>query len=314
MGKILFSNRLSPVLGLLCTLLCAGAAAQQPSISSEVTGGEFEYTVRKGDSLTLVGARFGVGIGVLAEDNGLSRTAFLREGQTLRIENRHVVPQTLKDGIVVNVPQRMLFFFQSGQPAKAFPVAVGRKNWRTPLGTFRVLSKEENKVWHVPKSIQEEMRREGEIVKQEVPPGPENPLGPYWFRISPSCGIHATNFPASIYSFLTHGCIRLQPDAAAELYPLVQPGTPVAIIYEPMLFARVADECYLEVNRDVYGLKTPAVDSVRAWAASSGLEGAMDWSLVDKIIRSADGIARQVCRSSPDSATESGIFQLALTG
>jgi L,D-transpeptidase ErfK/SrfK len=126
--------------------------------------------VQKGDSLTLVGARFGVTITTLATLNGLRSNEFLREGQTLRVDNRHIVPRTLEDGIVVNVPQRMLFFFKSGRLVHGYPVAVGRTDWETPRGAFHVTEKQHNKVWHVPKSIQEEMRRERQVVRQ--PAGP----------------------------------------------------------------------------------------------------------------------------------------------
>jgi L,D-transpeptidase ErfK/SrfK len=109
----------------------------------------------------------------------------------------------------------MLFFFKSGGLVGTYPVAVGKVDWETPIGAFRVLEKQHQKAWHVPKSIQEEMRREGQVVRQEVPPGPDNPLGEFWIRISPSCGIHGTNFPASVYGVSTHGCLRLQAKAIA---------------------------------------------------------------------------------------------------
>jgi L,D-transpeptidase ErfK/SrfK len=271
-------------------------AAQKPSAAPGMTGGLFSYVVQKGDSLTLVGARFGITVATLAALNGLRSNAFLRQGQTLQIDNRHLMPRMLENGIVVNIPQRMLFFFESGRLVGDYPVAVGRPDWQTPTGTFRVLEKQHQKVWHVPKSIQEEMRRERQVVRQEVPPGPENPLGEYWMRFSPSCGIHGTNFPASVYSVSTHGCLRLQPEAIADIYPMVWEGMPVEIIYQPVLYGKIDDTCYLEVNRDVYGRRPPALEPIEAWAAASGLIGAIQWSLVVDELRSSRGIARAICR------------------
>ena len=287
-------ERLSVLLALVI-LLFAIAMAQPSPATAEITGGIFSYEAQKGDSLTLVGARFGVAVTTLAQSNGLKLDAFLRVGQILQIDNRHLVPRAVEDGIVVNIPQRMLFLFKAGRLVGGYPVAVGRPDWRTPIGMFRVLEKQHQKVWNVPKSIQEEMRREGQVVKQEVPPGPENPLGEYWIRISPSCGIHGTNFPASVYSATTHGCLRLQPEAIAEIYPLIDEGMPVEIIYEPLLYARIGDQCYLEVNQDVYGLHPPALEAIEAWAAESGLTDTINWRLVMNELRSKRGIAQGTC-------------------
>lgn len=261
-----------------------------------MTGGVFSYVVEKGDSLTLIGARFGVAVKTLALLNGLRSNAPLKEGQTLEIDNRHLVPRMLEDGIVVNVPQRMLFFFKSGQLVGGYPVAVGRPDWQTPLGTLRVLEKQHQKVWYVPESIQEEMRRERRVVRQEIPPGPENPLGEYWIRISSSCGIHGTNFPVSVYSVSTHGCLRLQPEAIAEVYPMIEVGMRVEVVYEPLLYGKIGNACYVEANQDVYNRKPLALEPIENWAAASDLMGAIKWSLLVDELRLSRGIARPVCR------------------
>ncbi|HZD42358.1 MAG TPA: L,D-transpeptidase family protein, partial [Terriglobales bacterium] len=196
-------------------------------LSSALVGQEFVHTVRKGQSLVGLGARFGVEANVLAASNGLRANAFIKEGQALRIDNRHIVPNSLADGILINIPQRMLFHMQQGQVIHSYAVGLGRPDWPTPTSKFTVVTKEENPVWDVPKSIQEEMRREGKIVQQRVPPCPENPLGKHWMGLSiPGYGIHGTIAPTSIYQFRTHGCIRLHPDDITELFAAISTGTP----------------------------------------------------------------------------------------
>jgi L,D-transpeptidase ErfK/SrfK len=271
-------------------------AAAQPPSAQRMTGAVSAYVVEKGDSLTLIGARFGVTAKALAMLNGLRPNALLKEGQRLQIDNRHLVPRMLEDGIVVNLPQRMLFFFKSSQIVGGYPVAVGHPDWQTPIGTFHVLEKQHQKTWYVPESIQEEMRRERRVVRQEVPPGPENPLGEYWIRISSSCGIHGTNFPASVYSISTHGCLRLQPEAIAELYPMIEVGMPVEIIYEPLLYGKISSGCYVEINQDIYSRKPLALEPIETWAATSDLIGTIKWSLLMSELRLSQGIARPVCR------------------
>ena len=74
---------------LLAVLLGALAAGQPPPISNALAGGQFTYAAQKGDSLTSVGARFGMDVPALAELNGLEPTARLKLGQVLRIDPRN---------------------------------------------------------------------------------------------------------------------------------------------------------------------------------------------------------------------------------
>jgi len=57
--------------------------------------------------------------------------------------------------VLVNVPQRMVFAV-FGNGVAAYPIAVGRASWPTPLGEFVIASKETNPTWDVPESIREE--------------------------------------------------------------------------------------------------------------------------------------------------------------
>lgn len=289
----------NPIL-LLCSvfILWGGAsvgAGEGSTLSDQLVGREFTYIVQPGDSLTAIGARFGVSVSHLAAGNKLAPNARLKIAQELRVDNRHIVPRELDDGIVINLPQRMLFHFSKGQILRAYPVALGKPDWQTPAGRFKIAVKEENPVWDVPKSIQEEMRQEGKEVKTCVPPGPDNPLGKHWLGLSISgYGIHGTIAPSSIYQFQTHGCIRLHPDDVAELFPAVERGTPVLLLYRRLLVARIGERIFLEVHRDIYG-KQPSVEAeLREWAENAKLAARVDWRLADDIIRRQQGIAREV--------------------
>jgi L,D-transpeptidase ErfK/SrfK len=280
---------------LLAVLFGINAAGSPIPASGALSGGPVTYAARVGDSLTRVAARFGMEVPTLAELNGLKPTARLKLGQELRIYNPHLVPFSLDDGIVINIPQRMLFYFKSGSLVAAYPVGLGRRTWRTPQGDFEVLEKEKDKTWIVPVSIQEEMLAKGKPVREQVPPGPENPLGRHWIRISPSEGIHGTNAPASIYQFQTHGCIRLLPENIASLFEEVPIGTPVKIVYEPVLLARLADgEYYLEVHPDVYRKAGNPLETVRQMAEAAGADSMIDWREVRKAIRERRGLAENV--------------------
>jgi len=288
------------VLCLLASLSLSVSAADLPPLSHGVSGGDSEYIVRSGDFLIAIGARFGVAAKVLAQQNAIRYDAIIRPGQRLHIHNPHIVPAvvpgTLDDGILINLPQRMLFHFSAGSLTAAYPVGLGKPTWPTPEGEFTIVTRETNKAWKVPKSIQEEMRRENKLVREEVPPGPDNPLGAHWLGLSLwGYGIHGTIAPSSVYHFQSHGYIRLHPDDVAELFEQVKAGTPGRIIYQPVLLALLDDgRILLEVHRDIYDKGIDPAQTVRDMAEANGLSPDIDWPLVDEVIAAQDGLAREV--------------------
>jgi L,D-transpeptidase ErfK/SrfK len=283
---------------LACLLWWTGVAgADEPlRVARALVGGEFAYTARSGDSLSRIAARFGVDVPVLARDNGLRPTARLRLGQDVRVDNRHIVLPGLEEGLLINVPQRMLYHFSGGTLLAHYPVGLGRPAWPTPLGVLHVRTLEEYPVWDVPPSIQAEMRRQGRPVLTRVPPGPDNPLGRHWIGLDRfDCGIHGTNAPSSIYRFSTHGCVRLHPDDVAELFSRVSVGTPVAIRYEPVLVARLeGPRVFLEVHPDVYRRGRDARRTVRTLAVRAGIDSLLAWLRVEQVINEQEGLARDV--------------------
>ncbi len=261
-----------------------------------IVGGEQEFTVERGNTLYEIAGFFGVDVRTIVAMNHIRVDSRIHPGQKLLIDNRHIVPFDLHDGIILNLPQRMLFFFKNGKLFGAYPAAVGRPSWPTPLRAFSVLEMRKHPVWRVPVSIQAEMRRNGWAVETRVPPGPDNPLGDYFIGLSiPGYGIHSTNAPESIYTFGTHGCVRLHPDDAEQLYKNVKIGDRGEIIYEPYLLARLLDgKVFLEVNYDIYGKRGPALPVIKAIADSNHLENLIDWSRAAEVIRRAQGIAQEV--------------------
>jgi len=267
-----------------------------PRLARGIVGREFDYTVARDQSLQSIGARYGIDPRLLASENGLAPGAPIKPGRVLHIDNRHLVPADLDDGILINVPQKMLFFFCRGAVEAAYPVGLGRPTWPTPRGGFQVLELREHPVWRVPKSIQHEMAMQGKLVKTVVPPGPDNPLGDYWIGLSiPAIGIHSTSAPMSIYGFRTHGCIRLHPEDAEALFDAVAVGQPGQIVYEPVLLGKLDDgRIFLEVHRDVYRKGASDLDDLQAIAYSHDLENLINWTRGAEVVRKADGIARDV--------------------
>lgn len=269
---------------------------QNASVVSTVVGGERTHVVARGESWTSIGARAGVSPAVLAARNGRTTRAALRAGESIVVDNRHIVPIVPNASIVINVPQRMLFHVVDGRLRAHYPVAVGAAASQTPLGPFTIIERETDPTWDVPTSIQEEMRREGKPVVTRMPPGPDNPLGKYWLRMSfGSFGVHGTNAPLSIYSATTHGCVRMHPDDIAELYPLTAEGDIGRTIYEPVLAAVTAEgRVYLEVNRDIYRRVPNMYDLAIEAIARAGAVSLVDLERVRDVVRASEGIAVDV--------------------
>ncbi len=259
---------------------------------------EATYTVRPGDNLHLIAGRHGVGWRVVAAQNGLPPPYRLRAGQTLTIRTRWIVPPPA-EGILVNLPEARLYLYRDGQLQRVYGLGLGMPTWKTPEGDFTVRSKAYKPTWHVPPSIQREMADQGKEVKTIVPPGPDNPLGEHWLQLSkPGYGIHGTIAPASIGQFQSHGCIRVHPDDMAELYDLVEKGTPVAIHYAPLKLARTEDgRIFLEAHRDIYKQAPWSLETLRRAAAAYGLMERIDWTKAETVLNEKTGQAEDVTRA-----------------
>ena len=276
----------------------AEPSAALPPVSHRVVGGEFDFTAADGDTFTTIGSRFGESPKVLASENGKQVTDHPDAGDIVHVDNRHIVPIEGIDLIEVNLPQRMLFHFEDGGVTGVYPVAIGQpgRQWQTPIGSFRVIQMREDPTWRVPASIQQEEEAAGKDVVDEVDPGPDNPLGKYWIGLSfPIIGIHGTNHPVSVYSYRTHGCVRLHPDDIEALFKAVDLNDRGIIVYYPLMLAQLDDgRIFVESERDIYHKGTGGIEALKALAQSSRIDNLIDWFRASEVVTDEDGIARDV--------------------
>jgi L,D-transpeptidase ErfK/SrfK len=312
-------RKLAPLIllpGLLLTLAAAAAApkASCPEWSSlyhQVAGGEEQYQVNRGENLTTLALRKGVKWQWLAARNDIKKPFRLKPGMILKINTSHIVPAELDNGLVINLPELMLYYFRDGVYQHRYSLAVGKRTWPTPTGDYAIQNKTRNPTWVVPPSIQEEMAEQGREVLEKVPPGPKNPLGAYWLGTSaPGVGLHATNIPWSVGHFVSHGCMRMLPDDIAELYPQVAIGTPVKIIYRPIKMALARQgRIYLEVHANIYRHALDPQGWVEEVARIHGLRDRIDWDRVTSILKAKDGIAYEVTRGAEAPGTRTAQSQ-----
>jgi lipoprotein-anchoring transpeptidase ErfK/SrfK len=270
--------------------------------SDRLVGSKGVYTVVKADTIRLVASKLGVTQQHLRSMNGLDAKAYLKVGQKLAYNNRKIIPQQIKDGIIINIPDRTLYYFQQGTLVTSLPVALGSatKNekyvWQTPVGKFKITAKMKDPTWTVPPSIQTEMEEQGKEIITSIPPGPENPLGKFAMKTSiPGIMIHSTTRPSSIYSFSSHGCIRLSPDQMKEFDPQIKVNTRGEIIYKPIKLA-VTDNgrVFLEVHNDIYKKSADLVAEARRMVEKQRLSEQVDWEKFKAVVKQKRGVAEDI--------------------
>ncbi len=125
--------------------------------------------------------------------------------------------------IVLKQSEHKLYQYNGGRLVDTYSCAVGTPQYPTPNGKFEILEKKKDPWWYPPKS-------DWAKDKKPVPPGPGNPLGPYWMDLGNGVGIHATPDEASLGYSASHGCIRLSEWSALQVFNAVEKGTPVYIL------------------------------------------------------------------------------------
>ena len=176
-------------------------------------------------------------------------------GERVVLPKRHILPQARREGLVLNVPEMRLYYFPvacTGEEeceVATYPVAIGRMDWKTPLGTAHVTSKKANPSWNPPEAIRLEAQADGREYPPVVPPGPDNPMGAYALYLDiPGYRIHGTNRPYGVGMRATHGCVRMYPEDIEVLFNEVPIGTDVQIVSQPVKFGWDGDTLYMEVH------------------------------------------------------------------
>ncbi len=278
----------------------------QAFASDMVIGGVKTYVVQKGDSIELIGAKHGVFWKNIVKENNIDPKLPIPEGATVTINNRKIVPRIIENGIIINIPDRTLYYFKDGK-LTAIPVGVGlpyeenNMSWQTSMGKFKIKKKRKNPTWYVPDSIQKEMELKGKPVEVSVPPGPDNPLGRYALETSiTGILIHETTRPRSVYRYLSHGCIRVLPENMEHLFNMVDVDTKGEIIYEPVKLAVLdGGKVYLEVRTDMYRKLKSSREQALTVIQERGVADKVDWEKVDRVVKEQSGIAEDVTKAAP---------------
>ena len=244
------------------------------------------YTVKPNDNLIVLAKRFNLRYRELLRLNDTT-SPYLTVGKKITLY-KSIQPSSNFNGIIVNIPERKLYYFDSGKLLMSHIISVGNPSaqWQTPIGDYKVKEKVKNPVWSVPPSIQKEMKQKGLEVITQVPAGPNNPLGNWFLALGGGIGIHSTNAPSTVGYFVSHGCIRLRPKSAEQVFNAVKKDTPVKIIYQPVkLNVDDKDNIFLEVYSDIYYKKVNIPNMVEKIIKDYHFENNVDWKKVSKAVK-----------------------------
>ncbi|GAB6905102.1 L,D-transpeptidase family protein [Desulfosarcina cetonica] len=262
----------------------------------DVVGRLATITLQRGDTLPDIARHFSLGINALSAANPGVDVWVPRAGERIVLPLSFILPETRREGIVINLAAMRLFYFKKdgGQQAVAtFPVGVGREERPTPMGQMYITRKKYRPTWYVPASIAADHRKRGDPLPSQVPPGPLNPLGEYALYLSKSGYlVHGTNKPASIGLRATNGCIRLYPENINRLFDATPVKTAVEIVSQPYLVGRHGGRVYLEAHPPYESSGTAELK--KAYAKLKKIEKqtghVLDWNKIKTVVAETRGI------------------------
>jgi L,D-transpeptidase ErfK/SrfK len=286
-----------------------------PSGRDDLIGTLTTYRIQPGDTLLDVGRWFGLSAKEISDANGHMDWWLPPAGREVILPTEHILPDSARAGIILNVPEMRLYYyfpspaytrhrrgkvtataFHGARVVYTFPVGLGRFDWKTPLGVWRVTAKVKDPTWVLPEDIyQEHLERDGEAEHVVPGGGPDNPLGHYKLDLSiPEYGLHGTNVPWGIGMTVSHGCVRLYPEDIERLYSKTPVGTAGEFVYQPIKFGWRGDALYAEVHDDLYG-KYPGLWKLATQEVQRhNLAGKVDLTRLEKAIELRAGIPTYV--------------------
>jgi L,D-transpeptidase ErfK/SrfK len=258
-------------------------------------------SVSGADLPALIAQRYNVGLNaIIAANPGTTEETF--GSHSVKIPTEFLLPSLPQKGIIINLPEMRMYYYPDDRTrVMTFPVGIGKVGRTIPIQNTVIVRKVVNPVWTPTPAIRKFNREQGIDLPYRMEAGPDNPLGPYaiYLRI-PTYLIHSTIFPESIGRRASFGCIRMHEDDIKEFFPLVKPGTPVAIINMPDKIGWNDNRLYLEAHPALEehseAHQTTLNEVVSTIENALPRQGAVlvDWQLASYILDAPDGVPHEI--------------------
>jgi len=169
--------------------------------------------VTSGDTLWNIAQIYGIPVGFIALQNGLTDADKIYPGQVLNIPVSAETPPDISQmgkQIVVILSLQKTYAYEDGKLIKVFLVSTGLPGSPTVLGSYTIYQK-------LPST-------------RMVGPGYDLPNVPWTMYFFEGYGLHGTYWHHNFGHPMSHGCVNMQTDDAKWLYDWAPLGTPVLIL------------------------------------------------------------------------------------
>lgn len=299
---------------LLCLMVTVlGASAVQGRTLSldngDVLVGEILHLqTRYEDTFADLGEIHGLGYLEIIRANPRVDPWLPGEGTAVKLPTQHLLPSTPREGIVINLAEYRLYHFREGS-VTTYPVGIGTSTNPSPLTDTRITMRLEQPAWYPPSSVRQQAEERGETLPRMIPPGPENPLGPFALQLEEAGYlIHGTNKRFGIGQQVSHGCIRMYNEDISRLVWEVDKGTQVRIVHEPVKAGVQDGIVWLQVHGQDEELSEEDYEAL--WEQTQiklttlqtrHPEIQFNRAQMEKAIERADGIPRRIGEQLPES-------------
>ena len=209
-----------------------------PPEGSRLVGTPIIITVPEGNTLPLeaFAAQYGQGLSNLLEANPGVDPFLPKSGTRLVIPQQLILPDTVREGIIVNAAEMRLYYYPpGGNTVEVLPIGIGQAGRETPRNWVTAVErKQEGPTWSPTPNTRRAYAAEGKTLPAFVPAGPDNPMGLYAIYIGRLYAIHGTNSNFGIGLRVSQGCIRLRNNDIKYLFDNVPVGTRVQLIDRPV--------------------------------------------------------------------------------
>lgn len=286
-------------------------AAPGPESNERTVIGEVAvYQPEKGDTFFDLARHFDLGYNELVDANPeVDEWIPGHFDKPVIVPQKFILPSGSYSGIVINVPEMRLYYYRpagkdGARTVVTFPVGLGREEWKTPVGKFSVREKTVNPTWVIPESIRKERIADKGFSEKMIPGGdPTNPLGKYRMRLTLDLyGIHGTNIPWGVGMLVSHGCVRLYPEDIEKLYPMIPVGTQGVFVYQPIKVGMADGRVFVEVHKDLYGMKPGMYRETRAMLEKHGFMSLVDEDKLREAVLAQSGVPVDVTRGAAPAA------------
>ena len=285
-----------------------------PPAGSRLIGQNQTYTIQEGDNkLQTIARRFNTAAQLILEANNTIAPVNPAPGTVITIPSQMLLPDTPREGIIVNLAELRLYYFPPGENiVQVFPLGIGQLGLETPVTTTRVSQKIPNPTWTPTPGIRARSLEQGIKLPPVVPAGPNNPLGRFALRLGVGHGeylIHGTSAPDSVGLRVSSGCMRMNAPDIKALFEQVRVGTRVQIINEPVKFSVEPDgKRYIEVHRPLAQVEgeNPQMTPISHSAdfATFVSQSGSDKALIDEALSRRAGIPVAVSADNGASARQ----------